>query len=67
MDIVDQLENMNFESDGLKQLIDAFLKIARIKKQSINEVSKEFINDIHQNVPVIKGKKKIYGKVTKLD
>jgi hypothetical protein len=48
MDIVDQLENMNFESDRLKQLIDTLLKIARIKKQSINEVSKEFINDIYR-------------------
>jgi len=33
MDIVDQLENMNFGPDRLKQLIDTLLKIARVKKR----------------------------------
>jgi hypothetical protein len=48
MDIVDQLENMNFEPDRLKQLIDTLLKVARIKKRSINEVSKDFFDDIYR-------------------
>lgn len=48
MDIVDKLENMNFGPDRLKQLIDTLLKIAMVKKQSIKEVTKEFINDIYR-------------------
>lgn len=48
VDLVHQLKNINFGSDMLKQLRDILLEVARVKKQSIKEVSIEFINDINR-------------------
>ena len=49
MEIYYQLENMDFGLDKLIQLRDTLLEVAKIKKKTAKEASKEFVTDIYKH------------------